>query len=169
MAGYLNSTMPNTTALSQLALFATHAIAKDIPFNEGAVRPLTVIAPEGSLLNAREPAATSACTLCTGEAIVETVWLALAEVLPEAVPALVGTLVRARHGRDQSAHRVLLRRHPLHEQGWRRRARATTRRDHIGTPVTLGGLRCTDRSCTSWVHALPAAGIRVPAGQRGCR
>ena len=61
------------TALSQLALFATHAIEKDIPFNEGAVRPLAVIAPEGSLLNAREPAATSACTLCTGEAIVEAV------------------------------------------------------------------------------------------------
>lgn len=144
VAGYLNSTMPNTTALSQLALFATHAIAKDIPFNEGAVRPLTVIAPEGSLLNAREPAATSACTLCTGEAIVEAVWLALAQVLPEAVPALWARwCAPATAGINPRTGRFFADIHfmskggggALHgHDGW----------DHIGTPVTLGGLRAPD-------------------------
>ena len=88
--GYINSTLPNTNAMSHLALFSTHAISNDIQFNDGAVRPLKIIAPEGTVVNAREPAPTSCCTLCVGEAMIEAIWMALGQVIPDQVSAMWG-------------------------------------------------------------------------------
>ncbi len=144
VAGYVNSTLPNTTAVSQLALFATHAIAKDIRFDEGAIRPIEIIAPPGSLLNAHEPAATSACTLCTGETIIETVWLALAQVVPEKVPALWARwCAPATAGINPRSGRYFADIHFMSKGGGGAMA-GYDGWDHIGTPVTLGGLRAPD-------------------------
>ncbi|MFT5349287.1 MAG: N-methylhydantoinase B [Planctomycetota bacterium] len=142
--GYINSTLPNTAAMSHLALFATRAISNDIQFNDGAVRPLKIIAPEGTIVNAREPAPTSCCTLCVGEAMIEAVWLALAQVIPEQVSAIWGRwCAPASMGMNPGNNRFFADIHFMSKggggavfgyDGW----------DHVGTPVTLGGLRAPD-------------------------
>jgi N-methylhydantoinase B len=142
--GYLNSTLPNTTAMSQLALFATHAISNDIQFNAGAVRPLAIIAPEGTLVNAREPAPTSACTLCVGEAMIEAIWLALAQVIPDEVSALWGRwCAPATAGINPRTGRFFADIHFM-SKGGGGAVRGFDGWDHVGTPVTLGGLRAPD-------------------------
>ncbi len=142
--GYINSTLPNTSAMSQLALFSTHAISNDIQFNDGAVRPLEIVAPEGTICNAREPAPTSACTLCIGEAMIEATWMALGQVIPEQVSAMWGRwCAPATMGMNPANQRFFADIHFMSKggggavhgyDGW----------DHVGTPVTLGGLRAPD-------------------------
>src|SRR3990170_2658340 len=51
-AGYVNSTLANTSSASFLALFMS--IGSEIRFNEGALRALEVVAPEGTVTNALE-------------------------------------------------------------------------------------------------------------------
>lgn len=55
--------------------------------NDGMYRPITVIAPEGSLCNPVWPATMSACAVIPGTQITEAIQLALAQVVPEQVPA----------------------------------------------------------------------------------
>ncbi|NNL99449.1 MAG: hydantoinase B/oxoprolinase family protein, partial [Gammaproteobacteria bacterium] len=83
--GYINSTMPNTASSAYLALFTS--IGSDIRFNEGALRALDIIAPSGSVVNAAEPAPVTGCTIASAQAIIEAVWLALAQAVPEKVDA----------------------------------------------------------------------------------
>ena len=58
----------------------------DIPSNAGFYRPITVTAPEGSILNPRRPAPRAARGL-TGFRVVDTVLGALGEGVPGRVPA----------------------------------------------------------------------------------
>ncbi|MCZ6917033.1 MAG: hydantoinase B/oxoprolinase family protein [Gemmatimonadetes bacterium] len=58
-----------------------------IPSNHGTIRPLEVIAPEGTLLNARLPAAVAAGNVETSQRIVDVVLGALAQAMPERIPA----------------------------------------------------------------------------------
>jgi N-methylhydantoinase B len=56
-------------------------LAKDVPVsNSGTYAPVTVIAPEGSLVNARRPSAVVAANVETSQRIADTVLLALANV-----------------------------------------------------------------------------------------
>ena len=57
----------------------------DLPASGGAFAPVTVTAPEGSLLNARRPAAVAAGNTETSSRVVDVVFAALAEIVP--VPA----------------------------------------------------------------------------------
>jgi N-methylhydantoinase B len=57
-----------------------------IPNNAGYFRPITVIAPEGTIVNPRPPAAVAARGL-TGVRIGDTVFGALAQIVPELMPA----------------------------------------------------------------------------------
>ena len=59
--------------------------APDLPSSGGAFAPVSVTAPEGSLVNARPPAAVAAGNVETSVRIVDTLFAALAEALP--VPA----------------------------------------------------------------------------------
>jgi N-methylhydantoinase B len=59
--------------------------APDLPSSGGAFAPVSVTAPEGSLVNARPPAAVAAGNVETSGRIVDTLFAALAEALP--VPA----------------------------------------------------------------------------------
>lgn len=73
-------------------LFALKTIAAPfLPNNEGAMRPFTVRAPEGSILNARYPAAVVGRT-SVGQFIPELVYAALARVVPERVIADSGSM-----------------------------------------------------------------------------
>ncbi len=58
-----------------------------IPVNAGCYSPLTVIAPEGSVLNPRPPAAVSAGNVETSQRIVDVLFGALKKALPELIPA----------------------------------------------------------------------------------
>ena len=62
------------------------AIAPHIPNNEGAFRPLTVTAPEGSILNCRRPAPVAARHLI-GHFVSQPVLNALSQVIPQQVIA----------------------------------------------------------------------------------
>jgi N-methylhydantoinase B len=62
------------------------AISPDVPNNEGSFRPVTVTAPEGSILNARFPAAVAGRHL-VGHFLPSAVFGALAQVLPDRIKA----------------------------------------------------------------------------------
>ena len=61
-------------------------IGNDVPNNAGSLRPISVIAPEGSILNAKSPAAVSA-RHALGQMLPDVVIGALAQVLDGDVPA----------------------------------------------------------------------------------
>lgn len=59
----------------------------DVPACDGIFRPIAVSAPEGSLVNARRPAAVAAGNVETSQRIVDVVLGALAQAMPERIPA----------------------------------------------------------------------------------
>jgi N-methylhydantoinase B len=86
--GFLNSSYANTVSSSWQALLG--ALGKDVRMNHGSYEAISVVAPEGTLVNARDPAPTTACTVVTCAAIVEATWLALAEAIPDRIQACWG-------------------------------------------------------------------------------
>lgn len=141
-AGYVNSTLPNTASSSFLALFMS--IGSEIRFNEGALRVLHVIAPEGTIVNAREPAPVTGCTIASAQAIIECVWVALAQAVPDKVdagwsrwcaPATMG--LNPRTGRPFGDIHFMAK-------GGSGGAHGRDGWDHLGTVVCAGGLRAPD-------------------------
>ena len=59
----------------------------DVPSNAGCTAPIAVLAPRGSLLNPRSPAAVAAGNVETSQRIVDALFLAVAPALPDRVPA----------------------------------------------------------------------------------
>lgn len=141
-AGYINSTLPNTVSASFLALFLS--VGSGVRFNEGAMRALKVVAPAGTVVHAVEPAPVAGCTISAAQCIIEAVWLALAQAVPEHVdaswarwcaPATMG--LNPRTGRPFGDIHFMCKggggaSHGL--DGW----------DHLGTVVCAGGLRAPD-------------------------
>ena len=79
---------------------------EDIPVNHGCFQPVEVITPEGSVLNPRFPAAVVVGNTETSQRIVDTVLGALAQAMPELLPAASqGTMnnftVGGSHGGEQ--------------------------------------------------------------------
>ncbi len=62
-------------------------IETDVPTNDGLFRPIQVITPEGTVVNARYPAPVSAGNVETSQRIVDVVFGALAQALPDRIPA----------------------------------------------------------------------------------
>jgi N-methylhydantoinase B len=62
-------------------------VEEEIPTNEGCFAPVEVIAPEGTVVNARFPAAVAAGNVETSQRLVDVILLALAQFLPERTPA----------------------------------------------------------------------------------
>jgi N-methylhydantoinase B/oxoprolinase/acetone carboxylase alpha subunit len=62
-------------------------VTDDVLYNEGIARPLRVIAPEGSIVNATRPAAVAGGNVETSQRITDVVLGALARALPEVIPA----------------------------------------------------------------------------------
>lgn len=59
----------------------------DAPTNAGLMRPLKLVAPEGSIVNACFPAAVSAGNVETSQRLVDVIFGALAKAAPELIPA----------------------------------------------------------------------------------
>ena len=140
--GYVNSTMPNTASSAYLALFMS--VGSEVRFNEGALRALHVIAPAGTIVNANEPAPVTGCTIAAAQAIIESIWLALSQAVPEKVdacwarwcaPATMG--FNPRTGRPFGDIHFMCKGGggaSYGFDGW----------DHMGTVICAGGLRAPD-------------------------
>jgi len=63
------------------------AIKEDIPVNEGFYNLVEVVAPEGSIVNPRKPAPVAGGNVETSQRIADVVLRALAEAVPERIPA----------------------------------------------------------------------------------
>jgi N-methylhydantoinase B len=62
-------------------------LAEDVPPTAGLMRPIEVIAPEGTVINARPPAAVAGGNVETSQRIVDVLLRALAQAIPERIPA----------------------------------------------------------------------------------
>ena len=62
-------------------------LAEDVPATAGLMRPIQVVAPEGSVVNARPPAAVAGGNVETSQRIVDVLLRALSQAIPERVPA----------------------------------------------------------------------------------
>lgn len=74
-------------AVSATAYVFRCLLAGDVPFNAGLLRPLEIVAPEGTVVNAQAPAAMAAGNVETSQRITDTVLGALAQAAPGAIPA----------------------------------------------------------------------------------
>jgi len=62
-------------------------LAEDVPAAAGLMRPIQVIAPEGTIVNARAPAAVAGGNVETSQRIVDVLLRALAQAIPDRIPA----------------------------------------------------------------------------------
>src|ERR1700722_338881 len=62
-------------------------LAEDVPATAGLMRPIQVIAPDGTIVNARPPAAVAGGNVETSQRIVDVLLRALAQAIPERIPA----------------------------------------------------------------------------------
>ncbi len=85
VTGFINSAYANTRSLAHVAIM--YMAPSDVPKNEGSMRPLKVVAPQGLIVNPHPPAPVCMSTNHCGEEIVEAVFKAMAQVAPEAVNA----------------------------------------------------------------------------------
>jgi N-methylhydantoinase B len=80
----LNSTLSYTKSCTYLSVRSV--LRQDVPSNAGVFRCIAVTAPEGSVLNPRLPGACAARAL-TGYRVVDAMFGALAQIVPDRVPA----------------------------------------------------------------------------------
>lgn len=74
------------TASAVFYVFRT-LVGVAIPSNAGGMRPLEIIAPEGTVVNARLPAAVCGGNVETSQRIVDVLYKCLAEAMPDRIPA----------------------------------------------------------------------------------
>ena len=85
VTGFINSAYANTRSLAHAAIM--YLAPADVAKNEGSMRPVTVVAPKGLIVNANPPAPVCMSTNHCAEEIVEAVFQALAPAIPHAVNA----------------------------------------------------------------------------------
>jgi len=62
-------------------------LAEDVPATAGLMRPIRVIAPQGTVVNARPPAAVAGGNVETSQRVVDVLLRALAKAIPDCTPA----------------------------------------------------------------------------------
>ncbi|MDG2285313.1 MAG: hydantoinase B/oxoprolinase family protein, partial [Alphaproteobacteria bacterium] len=137
MVGFKNSSLANTYSAAFMAL--SSFFDSDIPRNEGTYRCVEIIAPEGSIVNARPPAPMTMNTVFVAHEIAHSVWKALADAQPERACAgwskTTHNHVTARN--DDGSSWVMYQWHAMGSPG------ATAERDgfpQMGHLISLGGL-----------------------------
>ena len=78
---------PLAVTLSAALYVLRCIVGEAAPANQGILRPVTVLAPEGSLVNPRPPAAVAAGNVETSQRITDVLLGALAKALPDVIPA----------------------------------------------------------------------------------
>jgi N-methylhydantoinase B len=79
--GFVNSSWPNTVSAVRMAL--AYLLDPEVAKNDGAFRPLTILAREGTVVRAAPGAAVTLCTSHCSNEIVEAVVKALSHACPE--------------------------------------------------------------------------------------
>jgi N-methylhydantoinase B len=82
----------NVNAVEAIAISAVYyvfrsLVREDVPATSGLFRPIKVIAPSGTIVNASPPAAVAGGNVETSQRMVDTLLLALAKAAPERIPA----------------------------------------------------------------------------------
>ena len=62
-------------------------VGGDVPASAGLMQPIEVVAPKGTVVNANHPASVAGGNVETSQRIVDTVFKALAQAIPERIPA----------------------------------------------------------------------------------
>lgn len=103
VAGNVNCPLPVAAAG---VLYCFRCLMPDeVPMCAGSFRAITLIAPEGCLVNARAPSAVAAGNVETSQRIVDAVFAALAEALPDRIPAASqGTMNNLAMGSAEPGH-----------------------------------------------------------------
>ncbi len=141
--GYLNSPIPNTVSATHIGLYLT--IEPTIPRNEGATRPIHVLADSGKVVNPLPPAPVVLCTVSATEAIVEAVLDSLSHAMPERVPAGWSRMFMPNTtGINYKNQRPFGELHAISRGGSGAMPNGVDGYDHIGSVVTLGGFRASD-------------------------
>ena len=83
--GSINAVYPIT--LSATVYVFRCLLGLDIPANSGCMRPINIVAPEGTVVNAHSPAAVAGGNVETSQRIVDVVLGAMAKACPEQIPA----------------------------------------------------------------------------------
>ena len=83
--GPVNANLAVTTAAAMYVFRCL--VPEDIPFTAGILRPVRIVAPEGSIVNARPPAAMAAGNVETSQRITDVILGALAQAAPDRIPA----------------------------------------------------------------------------------
>ena len=83
--GFINSAYANTRSLAHAAIM--YLAPMDVARNEGSMRPVQIVAPQGLVVNANPPAPVCMSTNHCAEEVVEAVFKALAPAIPSAVSA----------------------------------------------------------------------------------
>src|SRR5262249_28827439 len=81
LRGFKNSPFANTCSATYLAIVST--LGSHIPRNEGAYRPVKIVAPEGTIVNPKYPAAVTLCTTYPAHQIIHAIWKALGQGVPD--------------------------------------------------------------------------------------
>ncbi|PYT31381.1 MAG: hypothetical protein DMG58_12300, partial [Acidobacteria bacterium] len=85
VAGSVNANY--AVALSATMYVFRCLMAEDVPYNAGLLRPIRVVAPERSVINAGPPAAMAAGNVETSQRITDVLLGALAQAAPDRIPA----------------------------------------------------------------------------------
>lgn len=86
--GFVNSSLVTTSTAAYIAVL--WSLSPEIPRNSGAFKEIRIIAPPGTLVNPLAPAPLTLCTLHPAGEIISAVFKALAQVVPENIPAGFG-------------------------------------------------------------------------------
>jgi len=135
--GFKNSSLANTYSAVYAGLASF--FDADLPRNEGTFRGVEIIAPEGTVINAKAPAPLTMCTVFPAQEIMHMVWKALGQADPQRAIAGWGkNAFPVTSGRtDDGATWV------MYNWGGNAGAGAVAGRDgfnQMGPMVTLGGL-----------------------------
>lgn len=76
--GYVNSSWANLYSTTYLPIFFMLP-GGNVKRNEGSLRPIKTVAPEGIWLNAKFPAPVTLCTVCVPDSTSEAIWQALSK------------------------------------------------------------------------------------------
>jgi N-methylhydantoinase B len=102
-AGSINA----VAAITQSAVFYVFRclLAEQVPATSGLMRPIRVIAPAGTIVNAQLPAAVAGGNVETSQRIVDTLLLALSRAIPSRIPAASqGTMNNLTFGGADARH-----------------------------------------------------------------
>ena len=80
MKGFKNSAIANTHSAVYMAL--SSFIGPEVPRNEGTYRPVEIIAPAGSVVNAQYPAPLTMSTVYVAHEMIHAIWQALSQADP---------------------------------------------------------------------------------------